>query len=412
MVLRAGAGQSDRRRGSLQRLMVSSEFALSLVLLTGAALLVRSFRNMTAVNPGFDPANLVYVNTILPRTVLDDSGSVRRIYDAAALRLAALPGVRGALLVTGGPFSGGGGTSSTAIDLEGEPGTLPDSSSLANLAAPTHQVEESEVGAGYFRLLGIRMVAGRTFMTSDRGGAPPVAIINQAEARADFPGENPVGRRVRVHRVWYTIVGVSADVRNVFLRAPAHPAVFMPIDQRPIQAPQIVMRTSGSPPSRARLQAVLSTVDSRLIVTDVHPMTQLMGDTVSADRYRAMLMSLFGVLAAALSAIGMYGVTARAVARRRREVGIRLALGATHASVVKLVLRTAVAYAALGLLMGVAATLALAWLLTPFLFGITSGDPVTYAAITGLLGVTAVVAGWLPAHRASRMDVEDVLRAD
>ena len=409
-VLRAGVGQSKRGRGALQRLMVAAEFALSLVLLTGAALLVRSFRNMTAVDPGFDPTGLVYVNTVLPRTVLDDSGAVRRVYDAAAPRLAALPGVRGALLVTGAPFSGG--PSSTVIDLEGETALSVDSSSMAGLAAPTHQVEQSEVGVGFFRLLGVRIVAGRTFTAGDRGGAPPVAIINQAAARADFPGQNPVGKRVRYHGVWCTIVGVSSDVRNLNLRAPAHPAIFTPIAQRPIWGPQIVMRTGGSPPTEARIQAALSEVDSRLIVTDVHPMTQLIADTVAADRYRAMLMSLFGVLAAVLSAIGMYGVTARAVARRRREVGIRLALGATRTSVVKQMLRATITGAGLGLVVGVAATLALARLLAPFLFGVAPSDPATYAAIAALLGITAVLAAWLPASRAGRMQVVEVLHAD
>jgi ABC-type antimicrobial peptide transport system permease subunit len=221
-----------------------------------------------------------------------------------------------------------------------------------------------------------------------------------------------VGKRVRYHGVWCTIVGVSSDVRNLNLRAPAHPAIFTPIAQRPIWGPQIVMRTGGSPPTEARIQAALSEVDSRLIVTDVHPMTQLIADTVAADRYRAMLMSLFGMLAAVLSAIGMYGVTARAVARRRREVGIRLALGATRTSVVKQMLRATITGAGLGLVVGVAATLALARLLAPFLFGVAPSDPATYAAIAALLGITAVLAAWLPASRAGRMQVVEVLHAD
>jgi putative ABC transport system permease protein len=405
-VLRAGAGQSGRGHGMTQRWLVAGEFALSLMLLSGAGLLVRSFRNLTAVDPGFRPAGVSVVNPSVPRALMQDSAQLRQVYDRVLARVANLPGIAAAVEATDPPFDG---ENSSSFTIEGEAGL--------GAGAPAqgryrHQADQNAVGVGYFRLMGIPLVAGRAFGDGDRGGAPAVAVVSEALARRDFPGGSPLGMRVRYQGEWRTIVGVVGDVHIASMRGAVRPTIYTPIRQREMSGPYLVLRSSGTPLGRRQLQAAITPVDSRFVVTEVHAMTSLMDGTVAADRYRATLMTLFGVLAGALSAVGMYGVTARAAARRRRETGIRLALGAPVRAVVGGLVRTTVVGAVAGLAVGLVATMVAARALLPFLFGVAPHDPATIGPITTLLVVTAVVAAWLPARRASRLDVVEVLRRE
>jgi len=408
-VLRAGAGQSARGHGALQRCFVASEFAIALVLLAGAGLLVRSFRNLTALDVGFDPHGVVVVNTSLPRSVYTDSALNRRFYDDATAGIAALPGVAAAVEADAPPFDG---ANSSSFTIEGETGPVASGGYAAAANAIRHQANQNEVGAGYFRLMGIPLIAGRLFTEDDRGGAPPVAVVSAALARRDFPVGSPLGKRLRYQARWWTIVGVVGDVRTGSLRQPVEPMLYTPIAQREIWGPYIVVRAKGALPGPAQMQQALSRVDHRFIATELHPMNDLIASTVSEDRYRALLMTLFAVLAAVLSAVGMYGVTARAASRRQREVGIRLALGASTSEVVRELMRATTVGAGLGVAAGLAAALAVGKLLSPFLFGVRPTDAGTLVTIVLLLGVVAAVAGWLPARRAGRLDVVTVLRAE
>jgi putative ABC transport system permease protein len=410
-LLKVGPGQSVRGRGAMQRALVASELALSVVLLTGAGLLARSFHNITSVDPGFRPDNLVYVNSILPRAVLSDSDAVHRIYDAAAARLGALGGVAAVGVVTDPPFIGGVGA--TSFTIEGETSDAASRGTPVRGGTRRHRARDRAVSPGSFRLLGIPVIAGREFTPMDRQGAAGVAVVSAALARRDFPTGSPIGRRVWQRGQWRTIVGVVGDVLEGKLTGAAEPAFYTPIAQRgDVGSPSLIVKWSGTTPSVAMLQDALRQADSRLVVTGVHSSRDLVERSFAADRFRAMLMSVFGILAALLSTIGMYGVTARAVAWRTREVGIRLALGATPPAVVGNLMRGTLAGAAAGVIAGLGIALLATRLLSPFLFGITPADPATYAAIVALLALTAALASWLPARGAGRLDVAKVLRAE
>jgi predicted permease len=411
-ILRVGAGQSALDRAALQRALVSGEIALSLVLLVGAGLLVHTFRNIIAVDPGFRPGALGYIDVVLPQeaygirvgdngSVAFDSALVQRLYGEAAASLSALPGVTAAVIATTPPFRGR--PSVAAFTLSGSAGEPGDA----------RRAEDHAVSPGYFELLGIPMLAGREFAPIDRWGAPNVVIVNAALARRDLSGASPIGRRVLLHGQWRTIVGVVADVHAEALTQPAEPALYTPFAQRgDVLLPSVVVRYDAVPPSASIVRETLAHVDPRLILTARYDAGELMERTYAEERFRALLISLFGVLAALFSAIGMYGVTARAVARRMRDVGIRLALGASGGSVVRLLMRHTFVGVAVGVACGVVLAFASARALSPFLFGVTASDPSTYVAIVTLLVAAATLATWVPARRLRRLNVIAVLRAE
>ncbi|HEX7121234.1 MAG TPA: ABC transporter permease [Gemmatimonadaceae bacterium] len=412
-ILRVGVGQSRRGRGELQRALVAVELALSMVLLASAGLLSRTFRNVTAIDPGFEPAGVFYINTILPReaygisvhddgSVVIDSMLVQRIYGDARAALARFPGVSEAVVGASPPFMGGAGTTRFALDGEREA-----------TADTRRRAQDLVVSPGYFRLMGIPLLSGRDFEASDRWGSPDVAIVNAALARRDFPTGSPIGRRIIVDGRARTIVGVVGDVRSMTLTDGSEPELYTPFAQRgDIVIPTLIVRTAGAPLAAATIRETLAGVDGRLIVTAVHRAAGLIDRTFAEERYRALLMSLFGVLAAVFSAIGLYGVTARAVARRTRDAGIRLALGATGGSVVRLMMRHTLGGVAVGIAAGVVLALLATRALSPFLFGVGVADPVTYVAVVLVLVGSAALASWLPARRLRRLNIVRVLRAD
>lgn len=408
-VFRRGAGQSARGRGAMQRVMIAIELALSVVLLAGAGVLARTFHNISSRDPGFRPEHLIFMNSALPRSLRDSIG-VHRIYEDAAARVAALPGVAGAVIGTEPPFMGGSGSASFA--LEGE--VLPAAGGSTDATVVRrHRAHYHAVGPGYFALFGVPLLAGRELQSSDRWGAPNVVVVSASLARRDFPAESPLGKRIRRAGVWWTIVGVVGDVPDEKLSHPIEPAIYSPFAQDGgAVGPTLIVRTNGAAPSTAVLQTALRQANAKFMVTAVYTSEGLIEQSFADERFRAMLMSMFAVLAAVLSTVGMYGVTARAVAGRTREVGIRIALGATTSSVVRTLMRQTMSGAAIGVAVG----LGLAWFATralaPFLFGVSATDPFTFVGITTLLGLTAALASWLPSRRVSRLDITAELRAE
>ena len=402
-VLRSGAGSSSRRRGATQRALVVLEVALSVVLLVGAGLLSRSLAKLTAVNPGFRSEQLLVVRLAYPIDRARDPAWMRELYRGGIERLAAIPGVAAVAAGTVAPFSQT--ASGTTIEIEGrsdEPG------------APQRTVQQRSVTTGYFRVMEIPLLAGRTFTEADDAGAPLVAIISEAGARRDWPGQSPLDRRLRIQGSWRTVIGIVADVKYRKLRSADEATVYLPAAQQSLGVgTPLFVRTRGEggavlPAIRAALHEVAPSVD----VVGADAMPELIRQSYADERYRTMLVSLFGLMAAVLGAVGLFGVTSRAVSGRMHEMGIRVALGATASSVTRLMVSYTLGSATVGAALGVAAAFAATRVLAPYLFGVSSADPATYVAILVLLGVVAVAASWIPARRAGRVEPATILRGE
>jgi predicted permease len=400
-LIRSGAGQSARGRGRLQRGFVAVQLALSVVLLVGAGLLSRSFSRLTTVDPGFRTDRLLVVRSALPRVVAANDADRIEYYRAAVVRLAATPGI---VAVTGGtnlPFTGA--NSSTTVEVEGL-GATRDASS--------REAQQRVVLPNYFGTLGIPLRAGRYFTGNDGLGAPPVAIVSEAMARRDWPDSSPIGKRVRYRGVSREVVGVVADVKFRSLSSDVEATVYAPFAQLS-QGLGFVVRTRGDAARMVPVvRSALAEVSRETPVTSIDTMSDLLSRSFAEERYRTFLIVLFGVLAAVLAAVGMYGVTARAVSRRTREVGIRMALGASARSVSGLIVAQTLVGVAAGVVLGVVAALVATRLLTPFLFGVSATDPLTYAGILALLTLVAAVASWVPARQAGRVAPATALRSD
>jgi putative ABC transport system permease protein len=402
-VLRSSAGSSTRRRGVPQRALVALEVSLSVVLLVAAGLLWRSFAKLTAVNPGFRAERLLVVRVAYPLALARDSGWVRELYREGVERLAALPGVAAAAAGTVAPFSQT--ASGTSIEIEGrgdEPGS------------PRRTVQQRRVTAGYFRTMEIALRAGRTFTDADGAGAPLVAVISEAAARRDWPGASALGGRLRIQGAWRTVIGIVADVKYRTLRSADEPTVYLPAAQQSYQPwTPFVVRTRGDPAAALPvLRAALHDVAPTAVVVGADAMPELIRQSYADERYRTTLVSLFGLMASVIAAVGLYGVTSRAVSARTREMGIRLALGATPRAVTRLALGYTLGGVAVGVAAGLVAAVAATRVLLPYLFGVGPTDAATYAAIVVVLAAASAAASWVPARRAGRVEPAIVLRGE
>jgi predicted permease len=402
-LMRSGTGQSIAGRGRLQRVLVATELALSFVLLVGSGLLSRSLAKLTAVDPGFRTENLLLVRFSLPSVSYPDSLAVRQFYARATERLSSVPGVAAVTASSSAPFTGN--HSSSSVDIEGHP------------LAPGEKGRDTEqrtILSNFFQTMEIPLVAGRSFTDDDRSGAELVVVVNETMARRDWPNELAVGKHVKYQGAWRTVVGVAADIRYGKLSAKPDPTIFTPFLQRAVRGglPFLVRTRVPSAVVARSVRAALLEGDPNLQISTIDEMVTLVRRSFAEERFRTTLVSLFGALAAVLAAIGMYGVTSRAVARRTREVGIRVALGATGGSVIRLMVGSTLAGVAIGVAVGLLTTLAAANWAAPLLYGISARDPVTYVAILAFLALVSVVATWLPARRASRVQPAVVLRGE
>lgn len=401
---RGAAGPSAVGR-RLRTMLVVSEIALAVVLSVGAGLLLRSFTSLLAVDPGFRPQGLLTMQIELPGRV--STPEARLAYYGTLLeRLRGIPGVLAAGGTTRLPL---GSTSvSTTVDVEGRP--RPDSE------LPEVQFRRS-IG-DYFAAMDMPIRAGRGFSAEDGPTTPRVTVINEAMAQRLFPGESPVGRRIRTgpnpsQNAWYTIVGVVGNVRHTGLEQEPAPEMYIPHVQGPPTAPYLVVRTGGDPARLAQpIRTELHAFDQALALYDMRTMMDVRSESVSARRFLLLLVGAFGVLALTLAAVGVYGVMALVVGERTREMGLRLALGAAPGAVLRMILGRAAALAAIGIGLGLAA----AWLLTPLLqgqlFGVAPADPWTFAGVPIVLMTVAAIAALLPARRAMRVDPLTALRVE
>jgi putative ABC transport system permease protein len=392
----------------LRKLLVVGEFALALVLLVGAGLLIKGFSRLRSVNPGFRPQNVLTMHLQLPPARYAEIPPQTQFRRELLSRINSLPGVEAAM-ITDIPFGENYLTHSLVID--GRP-------PVPIGAEP--RVQTLSVMGDYFRVMQIPVRAGRGFTDSDREGQPLVAIVNESFVKEFFPHENPLGERIDWARTespkWMTIVGIVQDVKHSGLDEPVDPAVYAPFPQS--DEPwrrwmSLAIRTPG--PSAGLVDEVKKqvwSVDRQIPVSDIQSMDTLMAVSLAQQRFNMLLLGLFAALALVLAAVGIYGLMAYAVSQRTHEIGVRLAIGAQRRDVLCLVLGDGARLTILGIAIGIIAALALTRLMASLLFEVTPTDPATFAAVAILLAVVAFAACYIPARRATRVDPMVALRYD
>jgi predicted permease len=408
--LRAGArGARTRRQANrTKRFIVAAEVALAVTLLTGAGLLIRSFRELMAVNPGFQPDHIMTMRVLLPGKTYDTLPKIASFARQLESRAAALPGVRAAALGNAVPLDG---TSFwLTFVVRGSAPVRPSDQPSASIRTVT---------PNYFTVLGTPLLRGRAFAADDRVNAPRVAIVNQTFVKRFMANEDPIGKYVEIGwtidgvRQGGQIVGVVGDVRDDALNADVDPTFYLPFDQTPVEGIVITARTAAPPASiTSALRGVVRDLDPTLPVYDVQTMEQHVAASVSRQRFYATLLGVFATVALVLAAVGLYGVIAYAVSQRTHELGVRVALGATGTRISRMVIGEGVILTAAGVLVGLVASLGGARIIAKLLYNVKSSDPVTFVGVALLLGVVAACASYIPARRAARVDPLVAMRGD
>jgi putative ABC transport system permease protein len=406
---RGSTGEGGRRR--LRSALVVIEVALAFILLAGGGLLVRSFFQMMNIALGFDPTNVLTLRVPIATTRYSTAAAIAAHIREMVARVEAVPGVRGA-------------AATDALPLEGFNNGMP---FLIAGRGVVDRANRSSCGfkmvqASYFEVLGIRFVKGRSFTDRDVKGSPPVAVINQTMADRFFKGQDAVGQRILIQDVVpgspmlgpeipWEVVGVIADERTASLEGTMRPAVYVPIEQSPSVFAAIVVRSAMEPTalSRAISQAVHE-LDRDQVVTEVRTLDQIKDESAASNRLRTTLLTVFAALALVLSAIGIYGVISYTVAQRTHEIGVRAALGASGAALLRMVLVSGMGLTVLGLAVGVAGALALTRLLGSLLLGVSARDPLTLTAAALVLILVAFFACYIPARKAAKLDPLVALR--
>jgi len=402
---RSGTG---RGRAYLRDGIVVAEFALALILLAGAGLLTRSFLRLTKVNPGFEPQSVLTLNLSLPDSRYVSARSMIDFEQQALDRLSALPAVKSAGGVFGLPL----GNLAVAGDftVEGQATPAP--------GTPPFIAAKEVIGGGYFKAIGIPLIKGRYFDEHDSETAPHVVIVSESLARHFWPYEEAIGKRLKPgfsDDGWCTIVGVVGDTKQHTLEEAPSPSMYLPYAQAPVPFLMhditLVLRTASDPlslvaPARHAVQAV----DPDLPVFDVATVEQLVYRSVSGPRFNTALLAIFAALAVVLAAVGIYGVMSYTVAQRTREIGVRVALGAGASDILGEMVRHGMLLAAGGIATGMIGAWAVTRFLSSLLFGVRPTDPITFALVPLVLAVVALVACFMPARRATKVDPMVALR--
>ncbi|HET7787814.1 MAG TPA: ADOP family duplicated permease, partial [Myxococcales bacterium] len=399
-----GRGTPGVPAARLRTALVVAQVAVCLFLLVGAGLLIRSFAELLHVSPGFDPEGAIAADLLPAGPAYADPAARERYYEQALRVASGLPGISAAGAILALPMRGRFGWTPDAIEgYEPAPGE------------PMPTDEYRSVTPGYFAAMKQRIVAGRDFAASDDLKAPPVVLVNEAWGRRYFPGRDVVGRRIQVETdrypkgTWRTIVGVVSDAREYGLDEAVPPVFYWPSAQEPQDRMTLVVRGRITP---AAVRDALSKVDPVLPVDRVLPLEDVLSTSLAARRFPLQLLAVFAALALLLSAVGIYGVTSYAVAQRTREIGVRMAVGASAGKVVRMVLVSALRTVGIGLAIGTLAALAGARLIASQLYGISARDPLTFAAIAAVLAAVALVASGIPALRAARIEPMAALRSE
>jgi putative ABC transport system permease protein len=399
---------SDAGGQMMRKGLVVAEVALALMLLVGAGLLIRSFAHLQQVDPGFTPDNVVTASIALPDATYGSDTAQVAFFDAVLSRIAAIPGVRSVGATSAMPFSGN--TSNRSFMVEGlELGE--------NQPAPWG--EYRLVDPNFHRTMGIPLIRGRFFSDSDRQGSPRVAVIDQELANRYWPNQDPIGKRLAFPPAqdqepnWIEVVGVVGHTAHSGLDAERKVQLYRPYRQAGTGFLNLAVRTTGDPMrSVGAIRAAVRSVDPNQPIADVKTMQQLMDSAVGQRRFSMILLGLFAGIALLLASIGIYGVMSFDVARRGREMGLRIALGAERGSVMREVMQRGVSLTLIGVGLGLVGALLLSRLIASQLYGIGSTDPLTFVAVALLLAGVAVLATLVPAWRATRVDPMVALRAE
>jgi putative ABC transport system permease protein len=413
--IRSSGTRGTTGRSRLRSALVVAELTLTVVLLVAAGLLLRSYANVLAVDPGFNPRNLLVMETSLPPSKYEQTDRRDAFYRAVAARVSAIPGVTAAGFANFPPLVFKGGRA--FIGAEGEPPPAPGDQAR-------YMALDRAVTPGFLPALGVPIVRGRDFDARDAHSKLPVVIVNRTLAEQRWPNQNPIGRRVKfgaanVPGLWLTVVGVVGDVKETALDARVEPEVYLPSNQGggfvpPFLWPQhLVVRTEGDPLRfAAAVRSAVWSVDPEQAVANIRSMDDIF-DTELLNRNTQMtLVTSFALLALAMASIGLYGVLAYTVAQRLPEIGVRLALGAARGTVVVETLRGALMLVGAGIALGVAVAVAISRALQAWLFGVTPLDATTFAGTVVVLAVMALVASAVPAARGASVDPARVLRAE
>jgi predicted permease len=402
--LKEGRGTASAQgRSLLSRALLVSQIALSLVLVAGAGLFLRTLVNLTHVDTGFEKQNVLIFQIDEYAAGYQPDARLAALLTQIEQRVGAIPGVRAASFSM---FTFNQGEWSNEVDLLGIPKT-PENSD---------EVLMNRVGSGYFEAMGIPLLAGRTFGPPDDLHSPRVVVINETMAAKFFPGESPIGHRFTLvdepePRTVFEIIGVAKNAKYMGLREGPHPAAYLPYSQDPTYLPNFSVRFSGDAASITReVRQAIADVSADMAIGDVSTLAEEVDQSISKQRLVAQLSAFFGCLAVFLVCMGIYGLMSYTVARRTNEIGIRMALGARGSEILGMVLKEGTILAALGLLIGLAASLALTQLLSTFLFDVQPNDPLTFLAATVILILISLLACYLPARRATRVDPIIALR--
>lgn len=397
----AGGGRGTTRMRA-RGVLVTAEVALAFILLIGAGLLVRSVWMLSEVNPGFQPSGALAVAVTLPSSRYPDRSAYLMKHDHLLRQFRAVPGVATAGAIRYLPMRGVGEQEAwEVVDVPSPPG------------AGRRTAETLQVTSDLFRALGVRLLAGRSISDEDAADAPPAIVVNETFARQAFAGGVAVGRMVHIFGVDATVIGVVGDVHQRALESAPAATVYVPLHQLPRRAMTFVLRTRGDPLALAgAVRRVVRQEDPGLAISELTPLSAVVGESIARPRFVALLLVLFAVLAMALAAVGIYGVLSIAVRERTREIGIRVALGADRRATLRLVVRQGMQPVALGLCVGLAAALGLTRLMTGLLFEIRPVDPATYGVVLALLVTVAFAACWIPGMRATRVDPMEALRRE
>ena len=381
------------------------ETALSLLLVVGAGLLLRSFAQILKVDPGFKPNGVLTLRVALPDAIYSKPEQVRGFYADLLNRVQALPGVQSAGAVNALPLSGEGGSGTLTVDSQAVP-----------LENTTPETDQRVVAADYFKAMGISLVRGRYFDARDADGAPLVAIVDESLAQTYWPNQDPIGKRVhpsglRSKAPWRTVVGVVRHVHNRTLEARSRVEVYWPENQEPASGMTLAIKTTGNPTSLLpTVEREVAAIDPTLPVYHVRTMAEVMGDSLERRRLAMMLLAVFAGLALVLAAIGIYGVMSYAVAQRRVEIGLRMALGADRGQVMRMMVRSGMGTILVGLAVGLVLALGLTRLMKGMLFDVPAWDPLALGGAALVLMVAALAAIVIPARRAMKVNPMAALR--
>jgi predicted permease len=415
MLRESGRGTSHRAATNRTRaLLVVAEFALAVVLLVGAGLLIRSFVRLVRVDPGFDVEHVVTFTASLPSGKYGYDRQQRAFADDVIERMKRLPGVQSAAVSFGRPLERS--IIRTTFDVDGRPPNPPERRTTVDMRPATPD---------FFRTLGIPLVRGRLYTTDDRNGRPPVVVVNEEFVKRYFPTEDPVGKSVSFGwgrdtaenapgiTVAGEIIGVVGDIKQYGLDSDPFPTAFVPFHQHPVDHVSVLVLSTAEPRMvQASARAQMRELDADLPLFDMMTMEQALADSVAQPRFYMMLLAGFAGVALLLAALGIYGVISYTVSQRTRELGIRIALGATRQKVVGLVIARGLVLTAVGVTVGLVAAFWLTRILASLLFGIGALDVLTYATVAIVLVGVAALASWVPARRAARVDPVIAMRAE